>query len=95
MAIEGAIILPFIVYTLFNFTTMLLEVPTVKLFEHATCVRHFQREVDEAECKTPGIQNTLSQVVGWKLTLDACAGRFMSLFLRKGILIHVQDSRLP
>lgn len=75
MSTKRAVVLPFVIYTLFNFTSMLLEVPTVRLFEHAACVRHFQRDVDEAECKTPGIQNTLSQVVGWKLTLDACAGR--------------------
>lgn len=76
MANIRAISLPFALYTLFHFTVTLLEVPTVRLFEHATCVRHFKdRGVDEAECKSAGIQNTLASIVGWKLTLDACAGR--------------------
>lgn len=75
MSTKRAIVLPFVIYSLFNFTSMLLEVPTVRLFEYATCARHLQRDVDEAECKTLAIQNTLSQVVGWKLTLDACAGK--------------------
>jgi hypothetical protein len=74
MEFDRGVILLFLLYTLFYFNIMLLEVPRVKLFEHAICVRQFQREVDEAECKTSGIQDTLSQVIGWKLTLDACAG---------------------
>lgn len=74
------VVVPFILYTLFNFATMLLEVPTVRLFEHATCVRAFHRlDVSETECKAADIQNTLSQVVGWKLTLDACAGMMISV----------------
>lgn len=81
MILTRAIIIPFALYTLFNFTSMLLEVPTLRLFEHAICVRSNQRlEVDEAECKPAGIQNMLSLVVGWKLTLDACAGEVHLIF---------------
>lgn len=75
MLLTRPILLPFTLYTLFNLTTMLLEVPAVRLFEHAICVQTFQRsDIREAECKTAGVQDMLSFIIGWKLTLDACAG---------------------
>jgi hypothetical protein len=75
MRVKRATLLPFALYTLFGFTVMLLEVPNVRLFERAICVRHYKdTDVDEAACKKAAIQNTLSNIVGWKFSFDACAG---------------------
>lgn len=71
---------PFSIYILFNFTTLLLEVPLVRLFELAICHRYFQDLApppggfDESACKVPAIQDSLGHLVGWKMFFDAVPG---------------------
>ncbi|KAF2690060.1 hypothetical protein K458DRAFT_412898 [Lentithecium fluviatile CBS 122367] len=65
MILARAIVLPFVLYDLFNFTTMLLKVPTVRLFKHAICVCISQRrDIDKAVCRNKEIQDLLSSVKG-------------------------------
>jgi MFS family permease len=75
-----AIALPFLLYTLFAFVTILLEVPTVRLFENAICNRYHGKATEETMCKTATIQRKLAYVVGWKTSLDSLAGLITAFF---------------
>jgi hypothetical protein len=71
--------LPFALYILSAFATLLIEVPIVRLTEQALCNRHFRTigtsGIEEAACKIPEIQDLLAKIVGWKMSFDALPGK--------------------
>jgi hypothetical protein len=72
-------LIPFALYILSAFATLLLEVPIVRLTEQAICNRHFQdlgaRDIEEVACKISEIQDLLAKIVGWKMSFDALPGK--------------------
>jgi hypothetical protein len=74
-------------YTLCNllsFATLILEVPTVRLFEKAVCNRYYRShhqpgqflpsDVTKSQCKVGPVQDTLANIIGWQLSFNAMAG---------------------
>ncbi|SMQ53072.1 unnamed protein product [Zymoseptoria tritici ST99CH_3D7] len=62
-------------FLLFRFAHFLLEVPTVRMIEHAICHERIQSvDPDESACKTALIQRQVSNVLGWKICCDAIPG---------------------
>ncbi|EJT80754.1 hypothetical protein GGTG_00748 [Gaeumannomyces tritici R3-111a-1] len=72
----------FALYILFNFVTLLLEVPIVRLLEHAICYRRLGGDgaVDERNCKIPAVQDSLASITGWKMFFDAVPGLVMAVY---------------
>lgn len=76
---------PYILYLLFRFAQYISEVPTVRMIEYAACHRLSDRAMigavlDESDCKTTAIQDTISWVMGWKMSFDAAPGTSLSPF---------------
>ena len=77
--------IPYILYLLFRFAHFLLEVPTVRMIEHAVCHQQLNRvgldaasmlpELNEKACKTAAVQEQVARIVGWKMSFDAAPGR--------------------
>ncbi|KAL8327941.1 hypothetical protein RB597_003989 [Gaeumannomyces tritici] len=73
----------FALYILFNFVTLLLlEVPIVRLLEHAICHRRLGGDgaVDERNCKIPAVQDSLASITGWKVFFDAVLGLVIAVY---------------
>jgi hypothetical protein len=74
----------YILYNLLSFATLLLEVPTVRLFEKAICSRYYRShhqpgqflpsDISESQCKVAPVQDVLANIVGWQLSFNAMAG---------------------
>lgn len=81
---NSVVILAFVIFNVFSFATLLIEVPLVRLFEQSICNRYYRghgppsgaitREPDEAYCKISPIQDVLSTLIGWKMAFDALPG---------------------
>ncbi|KAL2680345.1 hypothetical protein Neosp_007942 [[Neocosmospora] mangrovei] len=73
--------LPFLLYLLFRFAFFLVEVPTVRMVEHAACHQQLDggglslvsllTDFDEERCKTAPVQQQVSSIIGWKMCFDA------------------------
>lgn len=79
-----------------SFGTLLVDVPTVRLFERSICHRYYDghsqhipsvlfTEPGEEACKIPQVQSDLGSLVGGKLALDALPGLYFSLKLREAV----------
>ncbi|UPK93467.1 hypothetical protein LCI18_004402 [Fusarium solani-melongenae] len=87
---NAALGLPFLLYLLFRFAYFLVEVPTVRMVEHATCHQQLDgRELglvslltdfDEERCKTVPVQQQVSSIIGWKMCFDAVPGLLSILY---------------
>ncbi|KAF2253565.1 hypothetical protein BU26DRAFT_381178, partial [Trematosphaeria pertusa] len=71
----------FVLFATINFSTQVLEVPQIRLFESTICERFYRMEealafdsIDETMCKVPQVQARLATIVGWKAALDALPG---------------------
>ena len=83
-------VLPFALYLSVSFANQLIEIPLLRLLENAICHRHYRsnrndslsvfNNIDEIQCKIPAVQDQLSDVIGWKICLDAIPGICISIF---------------
>lgn len=66
-----------------SFSTYLLEVPTVILFEKVICDSYYRQHpisngvIDESLCKLSPIQTRLADIMGLKSSFDAIPGKFL------------------
>ncbi|KAI1127103.1 major facilitator superfamily domain-containing protein [Nemania abortiva] len=86
---------PYLAYFIFRFAHFLVEVPTLRMIEHAACnkVVHPDGYVsrDDAgitngnggECNAASVQALISLVTGWKLSLDALAGLLAIMYFER------------
>lgn len=88
---------------LFRFAYFLVEVPTVRMIEHAACQQQLGRAgpdpPDETTCKGHAVQEQVSMIIGWKMSFDAAPGMSFAflLFIKElpWLTTHPGRGRLP
>lgn len=68
-------------FYLFRFALALVDVPKVRLIEHAVCQRYYRSHhhaestseygIPESQCKLVPIQAEVALITGWRMSLDA------------------------
>ena len=71
-------------FYLFRFALALVDIPKVRLIEHAVCQRYYRSHplaeggaeysMPERQCKLVPIQAEVALVTGWRMSLDAIPG---------------------
>jgi hypothetical protein len=84
-----SIIYIYVIYFFSNFAGVLLDVPTIRLFERAVCAKwyrshapHDLNDIDERFCKISPVQSEVAFLVGWRVSFDALPGLWPPVCLR-------------
>ena len=74
----------YLIFFLFRFALVLLDVPKVRLIEQVVCQQYFQAHpplnidvtglIPETQCKLLPIQKEVATITGWRLSFDALPG---------------------
>ena len=83
----------YVLLYLFRFAINLVEIPKVRLVEHAVCQRYYRLHplagsgadysVPERQCKVVPIQAEVALITGWRISLDAIPSVLTVIFYGK------------
>ena len=83
----------YVLLYLFRFAINLVEIPKVRLIEHAVCQRYYRSHplaeggaeysIPERQCKLVPIQAEVALITGWRMSLDAIPSVLTATFYGK------------